>query len=41
MQRELVRYIAYELYKDSGKILVSRYYKGMSDSEVVRDLDSF
>lgn len=41
MQKELVRYIAYELYRYSGDIIVSKYYKGMSDSEVAKDLDAF
>lgn len=41
MQKELVRYIAYELYRDSGDIIVSKYYEGMSDKEVAKDLDAF
>jgi hypothetical protein len=41
MQRELVSYIGYELYREPGEILVSRYYKGMSDNEVAQDLDAF
>lgn len=41
MQKELVRYIAYEIYLDSEEILVSRYYEGVPDSEVAKDLDAF
>ena len=41
MQKELVRYIAYEIYQHSGKIIVGKYYEGMSDREVAKDLDAF
>jgi hypothetical protein len=41
MQKELVRYIAYIIYLDSEEIIISRYYKGMADSEVAKDLDAF
>lgn len=41
MQRELVRYIGYELYRKPNEIIVIKYYKEMSDSEVAKDLDAY
>lgn len=41
MQKELVRYIGYIVYQDSAEVLVSKYYEGVSDNEVAKDLDVF
>lgn len=41
MQKELVRYIAFVLYHKPDNYIVSKYYEGLPDSEVAKDLDAF
>lgn len=41
MQKEMVNYISYLMHHHTANPIVIKYYEGMTDEEVAKDLDAF